>query len=136
MSHMDLVVFIEHSDGLDAGGVRFAAVAVTDRHAETISREDLLHQPVRALSLETVVGSIERQIVRISPSLTDAFAFIVETAAIVIIHFDWGKVVRTHYGLGKCTHTRCDNDVPIFTSSCTAATLVPSLSMLSGWHQI
>lgn len=73
LSHVDLVLVVEHSDGLNAGGVGLSALAVTDHHAEAIPREHLLHEPIRTAALEAVVGSIERQIVRVSPAVTETF---------------------------------------------------------------
>lgn len=74
LCNIDLVVIVEDSDGLRTGQtISCTTIGVIDHNTEVVFGRYLLHQPVGTVALKTVVGSIEGDIMGVSPSVADAF---------------------------------------------------------------
>lgn len=74
LCNKDLVAFVEDSDGLRTGqAVNCTTVVVINRNTEVVFGQYLFHQPVGTVALKTIVGSIEGDIMGVSPSVADTF---------------------------------------------------------------
>lgn len=77
LCNKDLVAFVEDSNGLRTGQtIRCTTVVVVNHNTEVVFGQDLFNQPVGAIALKTIVGSIEGDIMGVSPTIADTFRYI------------------------------------------------------------
>lgn len=74
LHYKDYVAFVEDSDGLRTGqAISITTVVVINHNTEVVFGQYLLHQPVGTVALKSIVGSIECDIMGVSPTIADTF---------------------------------------------------------------
>lgn len=76
LCNKDLVVLVEDSNGLRTRqAIRCTTVVVINHNTEVVFGQDLFNQPVGTIALKTIVGSIEGDVMGVSPAIADTFRY-------------------------------------------------------------